>query len=282
MDDRIQYKMFNLEVTPPDNAWDNIESILNNEQEVSLIQRFKDFEVTPPLNIWSSLEAELDGRVVRPAPVFRINFRRLATASVIIGIISGVGWLMTSGKRDYAIPAGAATAALVPPTAPAPKPFVPANPNASPASRVERITASAPALNLSRRNHEAPLNRTVVQANPGKPLRAGSVSMNQINVNAPLILGHDGKPYIDYQLLSGADKRYITITSPNGEQTRISAKFLPVLTYLNDHSAGTADAGEWVARFQQWKKRLLEDPDFIPAAGNFLDLPELTEVFQEQ
>ena len=52
MDDRIQYKLFNLEVTPPDNAWDNIESVLNNEKANSLIYRFNQYAVTPPSDSW--------------------------------------------------------------------------------------------------------------------------------------------------------------------------------------------------------------------------------------
>ena len=62
MDDRIQYKLFNLEVAPPENAWDNIESALNNEKAKTLIHRFNHMQLFHLADIWEKIENELSGK----------------------------------------------------------------------------------------------------------------------------------------------------------------------------------------------------------------------------
>jgi len=285
MDDRIQYKLFNLEVAPPENAWDNIESALNNEKAKTLIYRFNQYAVIPPADIWEKIESELSGKSAPRGRVFPINLRKLAAAAVIIGLISTASWFYLQGGKVDSMSSKSATAALVVPgisDSPG-QGFKPSNPNASPAMQVEQITTAAPVIRLSKTNESISGDYKSKERNySSHDLQSNSTGDQPIFINAPAILGKDGRPVIDYQLLVSNDKNYVTVTSPNGQQTKISAKFLPILSYLAGHSSSSLDTHEWKARIEQWKKRLLEDPDFIPAAGNFLDLPELTKVFEEQ
>jgi hypothetical protein len=285
MDDRIQYKLFNLEVAPPENAWDNIESALNNEKAKTLIHRFNQYAVIPPADIWEKIENELSGKVAPRARVFSINLRKLAAAAVIIGLISTASWFYLQAGKDDSLSSKTATAALVIPgiSDSQGQAFKPSNPNASPALQVDQITTAPPVIRLSKTTEPVSADYQSKARNySSHDLQSNSPEDQPIYINAPAILGKDGRPVIDYQLLVSNDKNYVTVTSPNGQQTKISAKFLPVLSYLAGHSTSSLDMHEWKAKIEQWKKRLLEDPDFMPAAGNFLDLPELTKVFEEQ
>ncbi|HSB94609.1 MAG TPA: hypothetical protein VLC28_15910 [Flavitalea sp.] len=285
MDDRIQYKLFNLEVTPPDNAWDSIESALNNEKAKTLISRFNQYAVTPPPEIWEKIDSELSGKTGERARVIPLNLRRLAAAAVFIGLLSTASWYyMQSGKEGSLASKAAATSLIIPDLSDTQnQAFKPSNPDASPALQMERIPNTPPVIRLSKTSDQDIGDEQVTARNYStSDFQKNSTGEQAIFVNAPAIVGVDGRPVIDYQLLVSKDKNYVTVTSPNGQQTRISAKFLPVLSYLAGHSSTSLDTHEWKARIEQWKKRLLEDPDFIPAAGNFLDLPELTKVFDEQ
>jgi hypothetical protein len=163
------------------------------------------------------------------------------------------------------------------------KDFTPSNPNASPAMQVEQIKTAAPVLRISKNKNPTNGDFEIKETSYStRDLKKYTSHESPIYIKAPAILGKDGHLVIDYQLLVSKDKNYITVTSPNGQQTRISSKFLPVLSYLAGHASSSIDTYGWKSKIEQWKKRLLEDPDFIPAAGNFMDLPELTDVFNEQ
>src|SRR5690349_4054155 len=118
MDDRIQYKLFNLEVAPPENAWDNIESVLNNEKAKTLIHRFNQYAVNPPAEVWEKIENELSGKSASRSRVIPINFRKLAAAAAIIGLISTASWFYLQGGKNESLASKAATAALVIPGIP--------------------------------------------------------------------------------------------------------------------------------------------------------------------
>jgi hypothetical protein len=287
MDDRIQYKLFNLEVAPPENAWDNIESVLNNEKAQTLISRFNQYAVIPPPEIWENIENELSGKSAERARIFPINFRKLAAAAAILGLISTASWFYLQGGKQDSMNSNAAAASLIIPGIPDTQnqAFKPVNPNASPALLVKQITTAAPVIRLSKNSNLAIAENQLKERHYSpSDLQRHTQTEQSIFINAPSILGKDGRPVIDYQLLVSNDKNYVTVTSPNGQQTKISSKFLPVLSYLagHGHTSSSLDTYEWREKIEQWKKRLLEDPDFIPAAGNFLDLPELTKVFDEQ
>ena len=151
MDDRIQYKLFNLEVAPPENAWDNIESALNNEKAKTLIHRFKQYANIPPPHICEKIENELSGKLVPRGRVFPINLRKVAAAAAIIGLISTASWFYMQGGKNNSVSSKSATASLVIPgiSDSQHQDFKPSNPNASPALQFEQITTAPPVIRLS-------------------------------------------------------------------------------------------------------------------------------------
>lgn len=282
MDDRIQYKLFNLEITPPAEAWEGIESALNNERSTSLLSRFQSYEVEPPAGVWLQISQTLSGLPEKEtAPVRRISFRRMAAAAVVIGLIATGSYYFLFRDAEAVPNVLPVTASVLPPEPKANEEALPTEQIVnSPARAVKRLSTISPVIHLS---DESPaLDIPKNDKEPVKLNTATPIATNEIQVPAPPILDSEGKPLIDYQLLVSRDKNYISVTSPNGQQTRISSKFLPILTYLSGHSNLSSESSKWTVKFAEWKKKLLEDPNFIPAAGNYLDLLELPEIFDEQ
>lgn len=282
MDDRIQYKLFNLEVSPPPEAWEGIESALNNEKSTSLLSRFQSYEAEPPAEVWQRISHILSGEPQKEiTPIRRLRFGRMAAAAAVIGLIATGSYYFLFRDADAVPTALPVSASIVPPVQEITEKTFPAEQTVnSPARSVKRISTVSPVIHLSIDPVQNDIRKPA--GDPVNLNTSTSVHQNDIQVSAPPILDRNGKPLLDYQLLVSRDKNYISVTSPNGQQTRISSKFLPILTYLSGHSNHSAESREWSIKFAEWKKKLLEDPDFIPAAGNYLDLLELPEIFEEQ
>jgi hypothetical protein len=87
---------------------------------------------------------------------------------------------------------------------------------------------------------------------------------------------------MDLSVITRPGNPYITVTGPNGSQTRISNKFLPCLSYLNnDHGIYNPEGMQWKERFQEWRNKLLSEGSFVPSASNFFDIFELKEMIQD-
>ncbi|MGZ5255809.1 MAG: hypothetical protein ACXWCT_15480, partial [Flavitalea sp.] len=81
MADKLQNRLSNFEVEPPQNMWT---SILTELKDQSIGQRIQSFEVTPPVNnfqvILASLndEKEIISEPVVPGKLIEFNWRKIA------------------------------------------------------------------------------------------------------------------------------------------------------------------------------------------------------------
>ena len=122
-------------------------------------------------------------------------------------------------------------------------------------------------------------------ANINGPDRVASAE--KIFIPTQPIRDQQGRIIMDEKLISAPDVNYVTVTSPNGEQTKISKKFLHALSYMNagsdDETFGIAlqESELWKWLFDQWRQKLLTQPSFIPSTTNFLDIMELKEILHE-
>ncbi|HUR11334.1 MAG TPA: hypothetical protein VM012_08190, partial [Flavitalea sp.] len=123
-------------------------------------------------------------------------------------------------------------------------------------------------------------------------ISAGTVStvaaISPISISAPLIRDATGNVVLDKQLLkAGSDDHYIKVTSPNGQQTRISDKFLEVLHYMNTQDNDNplfenAERRQWKLRINEWKSKLLQQAGFFPSNNNFLGIMELKDLIEDK
>jgi hypothetical protein len=307
MSSNTQHILLNLESAPPPGVWENISARLNTEfdaTEIKIAHKLYDWETAPPPGAWDHIAIALSVESASPkAPskLIRLPFRKVAIAAIILGIVSVVTWNFLSSPASDPIVQGDQT--------------TPPGPSNNTTGNEDDITVqpSMPAIdasigirrrttfNIARRANR-PLIMAVNYATGETPeeitsgiqhagvtgLRAQSITSRN-GIKAPPIKDAEGNIIMDYSLLTSGDNNYIIITCPNGEQTRISTKFLPMLNYLN---AATEPAeyfdvimrenSVWKNRFSEWRSKLMQQASFIPTATNFLDILELRDMLEEQ
>ena len=104
-----------------------------------------------------------------------------------------------------------------------------------------------------------------------KPIRNAN---GEIIQNTQMKINHD-------------DKQYISITGPNGQQTKISSKFLHLLLFINDDSdidqvdgyfdKNFLESLIWKSRFQEWRNEII-NTSFVPSLANFMDILEFKDL----
>lgn len=283
MADNLQNRLSKLEVEPPHNMWSAIAKELNDEAiGLSLSSRLQSFEINPPANNFNAILAALkEEDEIKPAPVVAgklidFNWRKVAVAASLITLTGTLVFFLffnnaTPGKQQRVV------TSVVKPTTPdnelavIPTPIVVAQsePVKSPAEIITRDTYIRTASNINNRSPRRMIASSLITHD----------HEDKIEVTAPPIMDQWGNPILDRSLLVGNNASYITVTSPNGEQTRISVKFLDYVSKFYDM---TNQNDEWKQRFENWKTIMLQEASFTPAPGNFMDLLELKDILIHQ
>lgn len=249
-----------------------------------------DYEITPPPflldGVLSALNTE---QVAPPTKVFVLPFRRIAIAAVTIGLIA---LTVIYFLRSESSSTSKNVAVKLTPSLPGANAVSPpatdktdnkrTNPNISNTSDVS--LSSDPIKKLVHSNFSKSQNgRNVKHSNLKNPVLAAN-AISPISVTAPPIYDDNGIIIMDENLVSAPDENYIIVTSPSGEQTKISRKFLKMLSVLNggsDNNYMDAENFHWKMRFEEWRSKLLQQASYIPTANNFLDIMDLKEMLQE-
>ena len=286
-------RLLQHEVQPPDSAWIHIAGILREEKGQTLLaERLQTFEVEPPQGSWQQIAAGLRAGTTqrtRTAKIRHFIFKWFA-AAITGGIIIIVGIRLLSNQ--------ASTSGTVPPLAvqngvSKPKPAI---------TFRGIIKASVPAKSLAILNKArsvfTPRKRKVLEEEP-KYLHNAVVmtdpffpdTLFSVMINTRPIRNERGDIIQNLTLLNMDNNGYISVTSPNGQQTKISSKFINAMVYLKDNNylenyQGYFDKSffeslAWKLRFESWRKQLLEKP-FIPSNYNFLDIFQLKELISKE
>jgi uncharacterized protein YheU (UPF0270 family) len=309
MEPTIQHKLTNIEIEPPHGLWELLSVRLDAEyepSEIRLAQRMNDAVLIPPTDSWAAIEANLPVRSLEesiplqrkePAKLFSIPVRKIAVALVALIVISFAGWLFfpptAEGPQVGQDKVPQANTLTTPPTVPSGSGNTRSMPPAI-AQQVPSIQRPLPvnAGRNSNNENEKDKNTETIAGNtdsnqPDLPATNPSIVQPQdvvteVNIPARPYRDATGKMVMDMNLLTTPGTQYVTVTAPNGEQTRISRKFLPVLTFLNTG----ADNGQFNAalkqKIQELRKELLQQASFVPSAANFLDIMELKELLQDK
>ena len=299
-------KLINFEVTPPANSWENISKRLDEEfdvAEIRLSQKLMDATAIPPGNLWEDIAAASPARQEkkRRARIIPMTWKRIAVAAVLLGFVAtAIIYFVNSGTEIPNVPV-----AIKPPN--------PDSNKKAPEKIQEPVIAKQPLIVPKIANTPALPNDTIannnleeqgpgelvlnrVASNPDEPMNlryshTGYIhsirNASPISINGPSIRDNNGRIILDPDLVSApGDKNYIIVTAPNGEQTKISSKFLYMLSSLNEPDQtdykdlpGWIRAG-WKKRFNEWKEKI-QQSSFVPSAGNFLDVFELNELIKD-
>jgi hypothetical protein len=277
------------EEIPPASVWNNISKRLDEEFTGSdnvLSSRLENLSVPPPATAWNNIASALEEK--RPAKLIPL-FRRIAVAVVVAGLVAmGALYLLNNNsthavrQRQFAIrqvPADTTSATAN-------------TPDIQNETRSRKIAiASAPRVkhasyaSTSISRSPAVVERFVPEFTDAghTPTLEPEPTLPDITVSAPPIKDKSGNIIMDLKLISEPNQPYITVTSPSGNQTRLSNKFLNCLSYINENSDGYQDpqAAQCQSKFDTWRKKLLTEAAFIPTATNFLDIFELKDILQD-
>jgi len=298
-------KLFNLEVSPPTSAWEKISQQLDEEfdkADIRLSQKLSEATAIPPTHIWDSIAAAVPAKRERKrmAMIIPIAWQRVAVAAILLGFVATVViYFANSGPDKPEV-----TVAINPgrsdsnekSTNTIKEPVTPKNPLPAPTIAVINPPTVKAVENNNQDNGNNQVNQYAVNNSSTNTRNLsyshsgyiGSIkNYSPININGPSIRDSKGHIIIDPVLVSAPnDRNYIIVTAPNGEQTRISSKFLYLLSSLNEpDKADYKDLPDWLRagwkkRFNQWKEKI-QQSSFVPSAGNFLDVLEFNELIRE-
>jgi hypothetical protein len=300
----LTYKLSQWQVVPPPGVWKQLRTRLDEEYDVNdvhLAMKLDEAGVVPPSLVWEKIRSELQGSTAnRTGRVIALPYRKLAVAAAFIGMIGFAAWyFLMFGGSDNAANGPAVTAAVGTTITPkknnasvAPGLKTPDKPIIA-SSNTPPVVSLNPASTAATRPVPVRRDPSTQKRSTGKRLATPSYALSpvipdrQISIDAPPIRDEQGNIVMNVQLLkSSEDDRYIIVTSPNGQQTRISEKFLNVLQYLHvqDEDYIGPDIYQrhlWKQRILDWKNKLIHSAGFIPSNNNFLGIMDLKELVQQ-
>jgi hypothetical protein len=301
----LQNKLQQFEVAPPPGVWHKISRRLDEEfvaSDSQISETVDNISIVPPAGIWDKINSGLQSQPaseLQPAKVVPL-YRRIAVAAIIIGLLVLGGLLFLNSNKSEnnivkTVPEKTAPPASVPeqqqPKADTGNNTLIADNGSSVANSKRDITRPVPKPRITEDvtsiSDNMPPATTDYAPNaeqaPLYDLQTVS-ALQPISVSAPPLRDKKGNIILDASLISNPDDEYITVTGPNGKQTKISSKFLSCLSYINA-SLNSNDADlrgiQCKTQFEEWRKKIIAQPAFIPTANNFFDIFELKDLLQE-
>ena len=273
MTEDLQYRLYNLSIDPPANAWPGIALQLDKDTEQKLSLKLQSAALEPPPAVWENIVSTLHETGTAKVIPVRRPWTRIAIAAVAIGIIvlAGLFYFMQSET-----PPGTASQTKEQPA--------PSITNIEPQKEEISIDVPQPQTTLS----FAAANTAIpIRANNNSPIRYArvetmSTEQQELNIDEAI---HDQVSLEPNTYISPKD--YLTIAAPNGQPVKISAKLSDGLGYLYNFQPvlnmdGALRSISWKKRFSNWSNKLISNTGFIPAASNFFDIIELEELLKEQ
>ncbi|MEO5999051.1 MAG: hypothetical protein ABIN89_19915 [Chitinophagaceae bacterium] len=279
-------KLRNYEVPPPAATWEAISTDLTQNAELLPIsKKLFNYEVSPPPYTWNEIRNSLANKIEKTgkSPVLKGRFRhvyKIMAAAAILGLIVTAGLYLNRMNMFKSRLSVTQTK----------------SPNNIEANPQPAETESAPLLDKSEKAEivspvaDIPWKTRKSNKESNKILRNTKVKNPRFSGNEPGIMiaakpirNANGEIIQDTEIINNADDPYISITSPNGQQTKISSKFLHMLLFINDDSDIDEVDGYfdktflesliWKARFQDWRDKII-NTSLVPSSTNFMDILE--------
>ena len=281
--EELKYKMHAYEVKPPVAVWDAIaEELEEHPVQKPLVEKMRSYEVAPPASAWRTIVAALKAEA--PAKIISLQqtYRWAAAAAVILLLTAAAYYFFDHSATDRTIvhAQGASNPSNVNEQMLADNRDEDAD-SRKPISHARLASASGyDREKLYNDNNILPLSY-VEDADPFPG------NEQSISVTPRPILAANGELIQDKSVINPHNEKYISITAPNGQQTKISSRLINAMHYLtaSGPEQGTDDMMDtentWQERIHQWRAKLLQSA-FVPSSGNFLDILEMTELVDEE
>jgi hypothetical protein len=310
----VGQKMFDLTVSPPPGVWTGIAARLNTALEAAetpVAKKLHELSVAPPATVWEKIAARLFQQqpVKKEGKLISLHSRKAIAAAAAMVLLTVGAWyfLDKTNSTDSSTAATQSThsstnndhnGSTVPARTPAADmelgehPDEPAGPKP-----LAALSATEAGIINNRFANRHGARRTALYYQPIATSYAGVdedhaiefTDENLPNVEAPLIRDANGQVILDKKLITSPDNCYITVTSPNGEQTRISSKFLHIIQTINQDVEPQdyfdfmmQENSLWKIRFSEWKEKFLNQASFAPTATSFTDILELKDLLMAE
>lgn len=303
----FQNRLLQHDEAPPASVWDKIALRLDEEfntNDIRVSSRLEDVSATPPQASWEIIASTLDSstKIHEPVPlptqgrVIPLIYRRVAVAVLLAGAVTLGALYLLRNENQQTTSDGPADEIVqhkadlsIPEPSKTPEPL-----SSNPAAQLKKVVAARkrteqPENKQPERISYRPPGNQVLAVNDIEQAHLSAVHtvshLQPVSVSAPPIRDEQGNIIMDLDVISNPGEPYIVVTGPNGDQTKISNKFLHCLSYINgDYSNAemNTEGRQWKMRFQQWRNELLREAAFVPAANNFFDIFELKELIQDR
>lgn len=296
MSDALKKKLEALEQTPPPAVWNNISRRLDTEFSTfdsKLSRKLDKAEITPPAGAWQNIAAAIENKKEKKGIVIPMLIRKTAVAAVIAVLLIAASMYFFQPGKDEQLSTSAPLSSVTPPVTDSQS-----TPAIEPPVQQEAEPQSTRKIAYNTRPAKRTANRQKIKNEPEPyfyesmndiqetrvPTPETVPAVQDINVSAPPIRDDNGNIIMDMDLISKPGQQYITVTSPSGDQTKISNKFISCLRYLNNNVHpydADLNAIECTTKFDEWRNKLLSEGAFIPSGDNFFDIFELKEMIQD-
>jgi hypothetical protein len=301
----LKTKMYNYQSIPPSNVLANIFATLDKEETqplTSFTERMYNYQQQAPTNAWKNIINQLDKSGAKIVPLAnnkknpKAIYFRMATAASVIAIIATTIWL-SSRNTGTANQIVAVTPAIKQPITAEVK----IKQSEIPANGVKQNT-TLPAANPQEKKltQEKTIAQTNVKTMAPLPVAVnivpGYVKGNTTNdlANNPAAANNEklqdinGNTPNDIALMNTPNS-YISITGPDGQSIKVSAKFSNLINYLTDNNAGTkenidviiSESAKWRKIFAGWREKMANN-SVAPSIYNFMDIISLSEVLEKE
>jgi hypothetical protein len=301
----VAQKMFDMAVTPPAGLWSTIAAELSPSRETDEVlaaNTLHGLSVTPPVTVWEKIAAYLmaeqpaaqkEGRVIH----LHSSRKAIIAAAAMVLLTVGAWYFLDKANNTADAPEVASKATTAPSNSK--RSTAPGRTRADDTeigeqSTQKQIAALSTPTDASRYNRHGARRTAFYDYQPIATSYADDVqavnftNANSPDVEAPLIRDAKGQVILDKKLVTSPDNCYINVTSPNGEQTRISSKFLHIISTLNQEAEPQdyfdfmmQENSLWKVRFSEWKEKFMNQASFVPTANSFTDILELKDLLME-
>ena len=281
MSDRLQYRLYNYEVNPPEKVWGKIASSLDESHlSETFPSKLYNLEATPPSGVWEKIENSLYEEPQTAVPIRRKYSARFryAAAAILIGLVAFVSFLIINNPNKYEIainPSEEKDSVSDKPS----ENMIPTDDSVD-ESQEERDDAALEASKQTFARLDISPQR-IIAMNPEFLTRPVEARRN-INELSPEETYRD----IYYSSINSAihldaDKynisdRYVMLMTPDGHIIRMAKKLGDLVCCV----AGEDTNEECTDQLRKWRSKIASAP-IAPSPGNFLDILDLVNSLKE-
>jgi hypothetical protein len=305
----LKTKMYNYQSTPPSNVLANIFATLDEDEKqvsISFTERMYNYKQQAPASAWQNIIIELDKSEAKIVTLTNTNkkgkaiYFKMAAAASVIAVIATTVWL---SSRNTVNPTGNnPIASITPAIEPPVTATVKTEQNTTPANNNSKENTALPTSDpQEKKQTQEKITQTEVKTVKEKiaSLTTATNVRDYVKSNPTFTLADDpakssneklqnthGETPMDIALMN-TPNNYISVTGPDGQSVKVSAKFSNLIGYLTGNSADTqenidviiSESAKWRKIFAGWREKMTNN-SVAPSIANFMDIINLSEVLE--